>query len=500
MDMLRRWTNGENGVTITVPPTVTTECTSILAQPYREQQHPYARFTGSVRSVHEAAQGRDRSRRVAFASQLTHYQTELDEGDEADVESFASEDGHEENGDPMRPRQAVQAFKDRNRIRKSVSYKSVLVNYRNSCSGHGQAILEPVVAQLQRAASGDVEAQRVLEVQGFNEDLEQLWCLLDAIQEWVDLRRITFKACGLNDTIVHALCVVLQRRRCLVYLDLSGNTELRYPSLASLQQLLKTATLLEHLDISSLTLKPRSADVLGRGVASSNLASLILDGCHLDQTAALAALLKPLARSRLTNLRLRGNRLDATCIKALSHLRIKRGAFCLDLGDNNFGRTDLRPLAHSIAAWRCQLDLRLANNKITNSHTAQGLVLLCHASPIVSLTLANNVLGCDSLASALKEGLSGNAHLRTLDLNGCQLADTAIIAIAESLSDNVGLQRLVLSDNPVTAAGLVALKATLRDNRSLRHLEVDRPPAHERVDLVDSLLHDIAEQCSSNNN
>jgi hypothetical protein len=51
-------------------------------------------------------------------------------------------------------------------VRKSVSYRSVLVNYRNSCSGHGQAVLEAVVEQLQQAAAGEVEAQRVLVIKG----------------------------------------------------------------------------------------------------------------------------------------------------------------------------------------------------------------------------------------------------------------------------------------------------------------------------------------------
>ena len=63
--------------------------------------------------MHEAAQGRDASRRVVFASQLTHYQSEAEEAG-PEPAAFTGEDGLKDSShEPERERQPVQAFKVR---------------------------------------------------------------------------------------------------------------------------------------------------------------------------------------------------------------------------------------------------------------------------------------------------------------------------------------------------------------------------------------------------
>eukprot|EP00730_Choanoeca_flexa_P017025 TRINITY_DN8144_c0_g1_i1.p1 TRINITY_DN8144_c0_g1~~TRINITY_DN8144_c0_g1_i1.p1 ORF type:complete len:515 (+),score=88.47 TRINITY_DN8144_c0_g1_i1:58-1602(+) len=501
--LLRRWTTNENDVVVTVPESVTDECTSILARHLRQHKKPYPAFRGTERSELEARNGRDPERRVRFSAVLVEGPSEQPDTPSEpaiDVQQARNDTSDEKEeaalADTVQGGREVASLKDRNQQRRAVSYRSVYANYCNSAKCHKQEPIPSILAQLEKAIAGDTQAQRVLYLRGMTGQLERLWCLLDALEQWTDLRHMTLLDCGLSDSFVHALCMILQRRRCLQTLNIAGSPELRYPTIASIQHLLQALPLLTTLDLSGMELRPRAADLLGKGIAQSAVETLTVNRCQLGQPSSLAALVRPLARSRLRHLSMQANRLNTTHKQALAHLKAIKGNFWLDLAHNYFGDTDPCALALCTASWRCQLTLDLSRNHISSrSKGSDGVAMLCHASSVHHLILANNDLSGTAMAESLKKALAGNSHLCKLNLRECNISDEGMIALAEALSENNSLEMVNLRRNPIGTAGLVALRATMVYNKSLRTVFIDRPLEHEddedRTSLIDQLMDEV---------
>ncbi len=180
---------------------------------------------------------------------------------------------------------------------------------------------------------------------------------------------------------------------------------------SALEQLLRNAKKLHHLDLGDMNLGNEAIEGLAAGLVHTNSLGI----CHLY-----------------------GSNIGDEGIKVLAaSLAINRSVKTLELGRNNIGDEGLKILASSLA----------------------------HNRRLRVLDISGNNIGDEGL-EALAKSLSNNLKLRELCLRSNNIGDSGLLALAASLGENRSLRKLSISENTaITEIGLTAVSRALHSRK-----------------------------------
>lgn len=213
-----------------------------------------------------------------------------------------------------------------------------------------------------------------------------------------------------------------------------GDNNVDWDGGAALEQLLRNATKLLHLDLGDMRIGNKGIEVLAAALVQNNS----LAECHLY-----------------------GNNIGDEGMKALAaSLAVNRSVRTLELGRNNIGDEGLKALASSLA----------------------------HNRRLRVLDISGNNIGDEGL-EALANSLSSNLKLRELRLRSNNIGDSGLLAFATSLAQNKSLRRLSISENTaITEIGLTAMSRALHSRKcKLEELCLDNIGDNEGKILASAL-------------
>ncbi|KAK0493573.1 hypothetical protein EDD18DRAFT_1256899 [Armillaria luteobubalina] len=376
--------------------------------------------------------------------------------------------------------------------------------WRECCAGC-EEVPDPLISAAFKKANGS--HPRIVDFSGVQLTPGKATVLGDVFTiEW-GLRRLVFKECDLDETILKPMLHALLIPNTLTFLSVASNRRMKTAAFRLISAFAAKSASLEFLDLSQNALDKKSVELL---VATlTTLVTLRLDDCSL-RPGALETLSRSVRTSNLRNISLRYNRINPTGAVALA-LMIR------DYPDvvptTPAGTTSSAPSTPTNSGFPTTATIQLKNGPLppppkhptTNVQTTYTPYVprakRTQTTPAVPMITSSSQGGVTtnnvkeewgpSAALLIKvralDTLPRIGALRTLDLKGNELRG-GITYIAQVLKRNRTLKVLNLSENKLDVAGLVAIAEALKYNSSLETLDLSKNPcAGPALDGITSL-------------